>query len=187
MNDEVLKRCLSFWNFYYLSMKIREFSFKFFNNSLGLNNRLAHFVPGRGNGCTFCSNANLNPVPVENFMHLFYECNTVKRLRTTFENEFLPELQFNNLHEKIKFWIFGILPTSGDNSNNFMLTLTQVFLYSIWQFKLQKRTPVRMPFEMEFFSNMSRIVKSSFLVRNSMTLINVTICRNWEILQHRRG
>ena len=187
MNDEVLKRCLSFWNFYYLPMKIREFSFKFFNNSLGLNNRLAHFVPGRENGCTFCSNANMNPVPVENFMHLFYECNTVKRLRTTFENEFLPELQFNNLQEKIKFWIFGVSPTSGDNSNYFMLTLTQVFLYSIWQFKLQKRTPVRMPFEMEFFSNMSRIVKSSFLVRNSMTLINVTICRNWEILQHRRG
>ena len=187
LNDEVLKRCLSFWSFYYLPMKIREFSFKFFNNSLGLNNRLAHFVPGRENGCTFCSNVNMNPVPVENFMHLFYECNTVKRLRTTFENEFLPELQFNNLQEKIKFWIFGVSPTSGDNSNYFMLTLTQVFLYSIWQFKLQKRTPVRMLFEMEFFSNMSRIVKSSFLVRNSMTLINVTICRNWEILQHRRG
>ena len=40
---------------------------------------------------------------------------------------------------------------------------------------------------MEFFTNLTKIVKASRTVRDHMALNNVTICRNWDELQHRRG
>ena len=42
-------------------------------------------------------------------------------------------------------------------------------------------------FEMEFFGNLTKIVNASRMVKVCMTLNNVTICRNWDELQHRRG
>ena len=161
-------------------MNIREFSFKFFNNTLSLNYRLAHFVQGRAQDCTFCRIAKVHPVPAETFDHFFFDCEFNARIRSIFENTLLPELGLAQITEKKNFG-------SWDNSNIFFALVAKVFLYSMWQFKLQKRLPMIHSFEMEFLGNLTKIVNASRMVKVCMTLNNVTICRNWDELQHRRG
>ena len=100
-------------------MRIREFSFKLFNNSLSLNNRLAHFAPGRGQDCTFCVANNVNPAPSETFMHFFFDCESVRKLREVFETEYFQELPLAQHNDKLKFWLFGISPIKDDNDNIF--------------------------------------------------------------------
>ena len=70
---EAKKKFLSSWGNSFLPMDLREFSFKFFNNSLGTNQRIGNFIEGRGQGCTFCTVANNGPILVEKFMHLFFD------------------------------------------------------------------------------------------------------------------
>ena len=60
--EHFLKNMLGFWGSFFLSNKHREFSFKFYNNTLGLNTRLSHFVVNNTRSCTFCLANNLaNP------------------------------------------------------------------------------------------------------------------------------
>jgi hypothetical protein len=49
-----LKSILGFWNFSGQSNTMREFIFKYFNNQLGLNTRVSHFVANHSRNCTFC-------------------------------------------------------------------------------------------------------------------------------------
>ena len=57
-----------------MSNHTRTFLFKFYNNLLGLNSRVAHFVRGHPRTCTFCDiRHDPDPNP-ENTLHLFFEC-----------------------------------------------------------------------------------------------------------------
>ena len=99
----------------------------------------------------------------------------------------MPEIVLNSRDEKIKFWFFGSIPLLGDNSNLFILSMTQTFFYSIWRFKLLKRKPVRLAFELEFFYTLGKIVEASRIVREHMTKLEINLCRNWDDIWHRRG
>ena len=92
-----------------------------------------------------------------------------------------------NITDKKKFWLMGIIPRCNDNSDVFLLLVSQIFQFSMWNFKMQKRLPTTHSFEMEFFENLTKIVKASRMVKDNMALNNVTICRNWDELQHRRS
>ena len=186
--DPVRKKFLSWWGYSFLPMNLREFSFKFFNNSLGLNQRLARYLGGRGEECTFCILANnFGPNLPESFLHLFYECDTTATIMGWFETTYLPELALNTRSDRIKFWFFGVLPDLNDNSNIFILTLAQTFLFSIWRFKLQKRIPSRSNFLLEMFYNLDKILSASRLVREQMAGFDFLLCRNWDTLRHGRG
>ena len=52
IDESILKMMLSVWGLSFLSNKHREFSFKFYNNTLGLNTRLSHFVENNTRSCT---------------------------------------------------------------------------------------------------------------------------------------
>ena len=186
-SDSVRKKFLSFWGFSFLPMNIREFSFKFFNNSLGLNQRLARYVGGRGEECTFCSIVNNGPNVPETFIHLFFDCYTSRNIRDWFETTYLPEIELVTRGDQLKFWFFGIIPGTDDNSNTFILALVQIFFYSLWRFKLQKRIPVRSSFELEIFYNLDKIILASRLIREHMTETDILLCRNWDTVRHRRG
>ena len=43
-SNDLKKSLLSFWSLNYLPMDLREFIFKFFNNSLGTNHRIANYI-----------------------------------------------------------------------------------------------------------------------------------------------
>jgi hypothetical protein len=64
---------ISIWNGQGITNRVKVFLFKFFNNILGINTRLSHFVPNQMRGCTFCSINGTNPVPDETFAHIFFD------------------------------------------------------------------------------------------------------------------
>ena len=120
-------------------MDLREFGFKFYNNTLGLNKRLARFVQGAGAGCTFCRTFNNGPVPDETFIYLFFDCPSVNSILNWLENTFFPDIAFNNRDNRLKFWFFGILPLRNENFSILNLTISQTFLFCIWRCKLQQK------------------------------------------------
>jgi hypothetical protein len=69
----------SIWNASFLENSIRVFAFKFYNNNLGINSRVAHFVPGKSSNCTFCDIAGAPEAERETITHLFQDCELVER------------------------------------------------------------------------------------------------------------
>ena len=184
---ETKKSCLSFWSNSFLPMDLREFSFKFFNNTLGINQRIANYVNGRMAGCSFCTIFNNGPIPPETFIHLFFDCPQVTAVRNWFENTFLPDIHLANREDKVKFWFYGITPDTNDCTNVFTLTLVQTILFCIWRLKLLKRLPVRNMVEIDGFLIMNRIIRACKEIREFMINSNYLLCRNWDQLSHRRG
>ena len=168
-------------------MDLREFGFKFYNNTLGLNQRLAHFVQEAGAGCTFCRTFNNGSVLDETFIHLFFYCPSANNILNWLENTFFPDIAFNNRDNRLKFWFFGILPLRNENFSILNLTISQTFLFCIWRCKLQRKIPVRGVVEMEAFYILKRILKSSSFIRDILLNSNLLLCRNWDILSSRRG
>ncbi len=70
-NKGILENRISMWNRNGLNNRIRTFIFKFYNNLLGLNTRLSHFVIDQSRQCAFCTGTAV-PVPDETFLHLFF-------------------------------------------------------------------------------------------------------------------
>jgi hypothetical protein len=68
------------WNKQYLDSRMRIFKFKYYNNLLGLNSRVAHFNMAVTEECTFCNLTGPRPVASETFLHLFFHCNYVQKL-----------------------------------------------------------------------------------------------------------
>jgi hypothetical protein len=65
------------WTKNYFSNQDRTFFFKFYNNILGYNNAVAHFVQGHNPYCTFCDISRFSDAIPETPAHLFYECRSV--------------------------------------------------------------------------------------------------------------
>jgi hypothetical protein len=61
----------SLWTCNYFSNAERTFLFKFYNNTLGYNNAVAHFVRGHSPTCTFCNITNEPDQNPETPSHLF--------------------------------------------------------------------------------------------------------------------
>ena len=134
----LLKKLNGGWNFFGYPNKIREFIFKFNSNTLGINTRLAHFVDNRNRLCTFCVLNRVNPSVDETFLHLFFECNTTSAWLHAFERKYYPELVFNNIESRKKFWFLHELPGLGNTVNLFITATLWIFKFLIWEAKLKK-------------------------------------------------
>jgi hypothetical protein len=67
----------SMWTTNFFSNQDKTFLFKLYNNTLGYNNAVAHFVRGHNPYCTFC---NITESPEQNYetpSHLFLDCPNV--------------------------------------------------------------------------------------------------------------
>ena len=65
------------WTKTFFSNQDRTFFFKLYNNALGYNNAVAHFVHGHSPYCTFCDLTRAQDQNFESPIHLFYECRSV--------------------------------------------------------------------------------------------------------------
>jgi hypothetical protein len=65
------------WKSSYFSNAESTFLFKFYNNTLGYSNAVAHFVRGHSPICTFCKISNNPDQNPETPAHLFYDCPSV--------------------------------------------------------------------------------------------------------------
>ncbi len=89
---------ISLWGIRGIPNRYRTFLFKYFNNLLGLNFRLSHFVANQQRGCTFCLLTNAVIIPDETFSHLFYECRTTRLWHEKFLREHVPADFFVNFY-----------------------------------------------------------------------------------------
>ena len=106
--DELfLKNMLGFWGSFFLSNKHREFSFKFYNKTLGLNTRLSHFVANNTRSCTFCVANNLANPPDESFLCTsFFYCNYTNNILCKMRDLFVPEITFRNTVHRTEMKLF---------------------------------------------------------------------------------
>jgi hypothetical protein len=163
------------WNTNAYPVKLRDFCFKFRNNILGLNTRVSHFNQNRGRGCTFCTIKGNIPVPDEDFLHIFFACPETKKVHDNFFNRYLPT--FNNGDVK-KILFTGTLPEA-NKPNLFILAVTNVLLFYIWECKLQKRLPTTESMLNDLFYTTNSIIKSSSKIRDEM-INNLPLCRDWQ-------
>jgi hypothetical protein len=70
------KKLNSCWNLNIFSNSTRTFLFKLYNNTLGYNNAVAHFVRNHSPNCTFCDIAGIQEAFNETPLHLFFNCGT---------------------------------------------------------------------------------------------------------------
>jgi hypothetical protein len=106
---ETVGTLLGLWNTGGLNNRARTFIFKFYNNLLGLNTRLSHFVVNQNRGCTFCD-GTVTTVPDESFIHIFLECPTTFNWHNQFLRKYLPHLTFMDLQSRTALFFYGKLP-----------------------------------------------------------------------------
>ncbi len=142
------------------------FKFKYYNNILGINTRVAHFNPEVDAGCTFCKITGPHPVPSETFVHLFYECSSVNPLIVMLNNNYfgLPAIT----EEQYFLSTFGNFEQNNIVSN----IILDVFRYLIWQKKLEKQIPREHVITADLNYNLSVIIGTSKKMENMFNNCN---------------
>ncbi len=119
----------------YLNSGIRVFIFKYYNNILGINSRVAHFNREVDASCTFCTLCNNLPAPKETIAHVFYHCPTINDILVKFYAKYLHGITL----EQNSFFLSNASEYEFENKPlNIVLDLIR---YVIWQNKLNKKVP----------------------------------------------
>jgi hypothetical protein len=143
-SKERMSSLVSKWNIGFLNTSIRVFSFKFYNNILGINSRVTHYNPEINAGCTFCVLNKILPPPKETIAHLFFDCPTTDSL--------IKELGHRYLHncnlEKSSFFTSNNSVYEKDNRP--LDIILDIFRYIIWQYKLNSKIPSSLKFWCNF-------------------------------------
>jgi hypothetical protein len=74
------KKVNSFWNLNNFSNSTRTFLFKLYNNLLGYNTVVSHFIRNHSRNCTFCDIIGDQDITDETPLHLFAQCQVVDEL-----------------------------------------------------------------------------------------------------------
>jgi hypothetical protein len=178
----------SCWNWQFLSNRIRTFCFQFFNNSLGLNTRIAARYRNRQGGindtCTFCVRSGSANPQRESFSHIFYDCPQIAVVRNRAFSTYFPPVA--NENEKRLCYMSGIARNAGDD--RFIFILTAVLInYTVWQYKLKKIVPSIASVTMD----VDNLFESAVSVSDSLKEVASTnaspLCRRWAAARHGRG
>jgi hypothetical protein len=146
------------WNKAFLDSRLRVFKFKYYNNILGLNTRVAHFNADVNAACTFCSITGPWPAAPETMLHLFFYCPYVTKLLKKLERKFFVNVALTKE-------IFFLGTVSDDERINIATTIVlDIYRYLVWQAKLEKKTPS----DSEFFTNMLYMI--SVVSRSSIKI-----------------
>ncbi len=175
-------------NFSFLPNKIREFTIKFYGNTLGLNSRLKHFVVNNDGRCTNCKLNEMGPVyPEETMDHFFWSCNTMANYRVKFLEKCFPELNAYlvvPLNQK-GLWYYGCLPEN-ENKNQFITVSLTVFKYVVWRAKLFKRKRGFNSIFMAWVDQMQSIIAAGHALIGEKNKLTYAICRNWDRIGYGR-
>jgi len=182
----LLKKTISMWSKHYLPNTVKDFSFKFFNNLLGINTRVSHFNNEVERGCTFCKLDNKLPVPDETFVHLFFECRSGPyQLINRFFDEQLPEL--NLAGDEIKKQSLFFFNTPTNKHVPFLGVLFTLLLQYIWKSKLNKTRLSYIALLTHLKTNILPVIKVSGEIKSSMTNTDTVFVRSLDHERHGRG
>ena len=151
--------------------------FKSCSNLLGLNTRVAHFVPNLARSCTFCTVLNRVNAPDETFVHIFFDCQTTSNWLRSLELQFFNDIPLTSVNERKKFWFYGLLPNN--HFDPFILLAIWCIKFVIWENKLRKKIPSLNSLKVEFFVKMQKMLSVSSKVRNVRDVSDFLLCRNW--------
>jgi len=175
-NDHFSLR-LSLWNCNGFYNRQKTFAFKFFNNLLGLNVRLSHFVENQSRNCTFCTLSNRQNTD-ETFAHLFFECETTRNWQTNFISKFLGIEQALTISEQKQLFFLGEIP-GGRTDNYFFISLVVLFQALIWENKLKKKIPSFNTMQLSYLELVNTLLLASKISRESAEKLNFPICRHF--------
>ena len=131
--SKLLNKC---WYYNFFSNSTRTFLFKFYNNILGYNAAVSHFVRGQSSNCTFCI-LNRNPDPNRELaLHLFFNCPAVSRILDQTFSYFLGEETNVSRHE-----IFVQFKRFTQQKNEILFYIGKIFLKAIWDCKVRQHLP----------------------------------------------
>jgi hypothetical protein len=80
INGDQSKFLNQLWTNNIFSGKERTFLFKLYNNTLGYNTAVAHFIRNHSPNCTFCDITRENEQHRETPVHVFYDCESVSHI-----------------------------------------------------------------------------------------------------------
>jgi hypothetical protein len=170
-----LRMQITIWNIGGISNRVRVFFFKFYNNLLGLNTRLSHFVANQSRGCNFCE-GSADPVPDETFIHVFLQCPTSTGWRDSFLTKYFPFFIQMNDRQKSEFYLLGKMP-GFRNDNLFIVLCVLLFQYCIWEERLKKKKPSFRTIENIYLELLGQLVHSNSAVHTCAETLNFPICR----------
>ena len=176
-DKETIQHLYGAWNNGSTPNPMREFMFKFLNNSLPLNTRLSHYVANQNRECTFCTLKNVRPIHEESFIHLFYQCDTTSKLMDDFCYENIPELAHNNFNKKQFF--LGQKQNDADLSNGFIYWAKWTLLFLVWESKVKKRLCIWQTLRRDFFYILGQILDGNSSIREQRVLSDTSLARNW--------
>jgi hypothetical protein len=181
---------ISLWNSQGLKNRTKVFLFKFFNNILGINTRLSHFVPNHPRGCSLCVIDGINPVPDETFSHIFLECNTVRNWHNKFFREYFPNDYLRDEQDRRNILFLGRVHEP-DTDNYFIMITILLFQYVIWEQKLKKKAPSYQSINLEFREHVRQLLRCNARARKHNGKSNFCLCRKfgngeWRHLGHQQ-
>ncbi len=175
--ENSFEKLLTLWNCTGISNRIRTFLFRFFNNTLWINTRLSHFVPGHPRGCTFCRLNNVIAIPDETFKHIFMDCPTVRAWQNQFLDLYFPVNYIQDEQERTNLFFLGRVHEPYTD-NYFIMLCIFIFQYTIWEARLKKRTPSFNSLKLLFKELCHALLRTNSLARKSREKINFALFRN---------
>jgi hypothetical protein len=133
-------------------------------------------VPNQSRTCTFCEITDGQQSVDESFLHIFHDCQHVRRWHSEFVRKYLPELDNPDIRSLKKMWFFGILPTL-DEAELFPAVAILCFQFCIWEAKLGKKIPSFRTLEISFSEQIESFLRLNKDARESATKTNISLCR----------
>jgi hypothetical protein len=137
---ERAKKINSSWHNNVFNNSTKTFLFKFYNNILGYNNAVAHFVRNHSPNCTFCDIAGVQDITNETPLHLFFGCTVTENLVDDMFRWFSNDNQFELSRQEF-FTYFdrhGFTPAL----NNVLTVLSKLLLKFLWDCKQRQILPI---------------------------------------------
>jgi len=167
ISDQVINlensiRLNGLWASNYLDNSTRTFMYKFHNNLLGTNTRVAHFVRNHQRTCTFCVLAREAEENDETILHLFFECRHIEQALNEFYNWLL---RVNNAEVRRSDFFQGFRRECA-NQNRVLDLVTTIVKKFIWDCKLRYNLPNSRGMKTDFLLSYKNYYCTSAMVRN---------------------
>jgi hypothetical protein len=137
---EGAKKINSSWHNNVFNNSTKTFLFKFYNNILGYNNAVAHFVRNHSPNCTFCDTAGVQDIINETPLHLFFGCTVTENFVNVMFRWFSNDNQFELSRQEFftHFDRHGFTPAL----NNVFTVLSKLLLKFLCDCKQRQILPV---------------------------------------------
>jgi len=171
--------CLRAWINTIHSNRQRDFLFKFYNNRLHIQTRLAHIAENVDRSCTFCAITLSLPACEETFSHLFFDCAYTDKMITAFLGELIPEFANRSINDKRKFFLGGS-SLSNIALPGIITVARNIFHIILWELKLHRKAPGWQGFQIRFKNEFIPLIHGSSRSLLDLNRRDFVICRRFD-------